>query len=428
MILIKGGHVVDPKNNLDRIYDVLVDGRTVAAIEPSIEAQPGMEILDAKGLLVFPGLIDMHVHLREPGLDHKETIVTGLQAAAKGGFTTVACMPNTKPAIDDRIVVEALDRKARGCKVNLKVIGAATKGIDTDELTEMGDMKEAGIVAISNDGKPVKNAYITRRVLEYAKQFGLILIEHCEDESLAAGGYIHEGYYSTILGLKGIPREAEDLVVARDIMLARMTGAKVHIAHISSKYSVDLVREGKKQGIQVTAEVTPQHLVLTDACVESFDTSTKINPPLRSEEDRQALVEGLLDGTIDIIATDHAPHARWEKEVEYAYAPFGAVGLETALALMNTKMVKTGLMTYGQLVTKMANRPGEIFSLGGELKVGGAADITLFDPDARWTVDPARFYSKGKNTPFRGWELQGEVVHTLVRGEYALKDGKVPQE
>ena len=425
MILIKGGHVVDPKNNLDGNFDILVDGSRIAAIDKDIVPGSDYEVVDAKGLLVFPGLIDMHVHLREPGLDHKETIVTGLQAAAKGGFTTVACMPNTKPAIDDRTIVEALDRKARGCKVNLKVIGAATKNIDTDELTEMGDMKEAGIVAISNDGRPVKNAYITRRVLEYAKQFDLTLIEHCEDESLANGGFIHEGYYSTILGLKGIPREAEDLVVARDIMLARMTGAKVHIAHISSKYSVELVREGKAKGIQVTAEVTPQHLVLTDEAVEGFDTSTKINPPLRSEDDRKALIEGLVDGTIDIIATDHAPHARWEKEVEYAYAPFGAVGLETALALINTKLVKTGILNYGQLVEKMANRPGELFKLGGELKVGDNADITIFDPEARWTVDPAKFYSKGKNTPFAGWDLQGEVIHTIVKGDFALKDGKV---
>lgn len=425
MILIKGGHVVDPKNNLDGNFDILVDGSRIAAIDKDIVPGSDYEVVDAKGLLVFPGLIDMHVHLREPGLDHKETIVTGLQAAAKGGFTTVACMPNTKPAIDDRTIVEALDRKARGCKVNLKVIGAATKNIDTDELTEMGDMKEAGIVAISNDGRPVKNAYITRRVLEYAKQFDLTLIEHCEDESLANGGFIHEGYYSTILGLKGIPREAEDLVVARDIMLARMTGAKVHIAHISSKYSVELVREGKAKGIQVTAEVTPQHLVLTDEAVEGFDTSTKINPPLRSEDDRKALIEGLVDGTIDIIATDHAPHARWEKEVEYAYAPFGAVGLETALALINTKLVKTGILNYGQLVEKMANKPGELFKLGGELKVGDNADITIFDPEARWTVDPAKFYSKGKNTPFAGWDLQGEVIHTIVKGDFALKDGKV---
>lgn len=425
MILIKGGHVVDPKNNLDGNFDILVDGSRIAAIDKDIVPGSDYEVVDAKGLLVFPGLIDMHVHLREPGLDHKETIVTGLQAAAKGGFTTVACMPNTKPAIDDRTIVEALDRKARGCKVNLRVIGAATKNIDTDELTEMGDMKEAGIVAISNDGRPVKNAYITRRVLEYAKQFDLTLIEHCEDESLANGGFIHEGYYSTILGLKGIPREAEDLVVARDIMLARMTGAKVHIAHISSKYSVELVREGKAKGIQVTAEVTPQHLVLTDEAVEGFDTSTKINPPLRSEDDRKALIEGLVDGTIDIIATDHAPHARWEKEVEYAYAPFGAVGLETALALINTKLVKTGILNYGQLVEKMANKPGELFKLGGELKVGDNADITIFDPEARWTVDPAKFYSKGKNTPFAGWDLQGEVIHTIVKGDFALKDGKV---
>ena len=427
-ILIKGGKIIDPKNSVEGIYDLLIEDGKIKEIGDNIATDSlDIEIIDASGKLVFPGLIDMHVHLREPGLEHKETIHTGLQAAAKGGFTTVACMPNTKPAIDDRTIVEALDRKARGEKINLKVIGAATKNIDTDQLTEMGDLKEAGIVAISNDGKPVKNAYITRRVLEYAKQFDLILIEHCEDESLANGGFIHEGYYSTILGLKGIPRESEDLIVARDIALAQMTDAKVHIAHISSKNSVELVREGKKKGIKVTAEVTPQHLVLTDAAVEGFDTSTKINPPLRSEEDRIALIEGLQDGTIDIIATDHAPHARYEKEVEYAYAPFGAVGLETALALINTKLVKEGVISYSQLVEKMANRPGEIFKLGGDLSIGSNADVIVFDPDKKWTVDPNKFYSMGKNTPFKGWELEGEVVHTICKGEYALKDGKVTE-
>lgn len=425
MILIKGGHVVDPKNKIDDIMDILVEDEKISKIEKNIETKSEYEVVDATNLMVFPGLIDMHVHLREPGFEHKETIQSGLAAAAKGGFTTVACMPNTKPAIDDRTIVEALDRKARGAKVNLKVIGAATKNIDSDQLTEMGDMKEAGIVAISNDGKPVKNAYITRRVLEYAKQFDLILIEHCEDESLANGGFIHEGYYSTILGLKGIPREAEDLIVARDIALAKMTGGKIHIAHISSKNSVELVREAKKQGVSVTAEVTPQHLTLTDESVESFDTATKINPPLRTEDDRQALIAGLIDGTIDMIATDHAPHARWEKEVEYAYAPFGAVGLETAIALINTKLVKTGIMTYGQLVEKMANNPGQVFKLGGELKSGNFADITIFDPNKKWTVNPNEFYSMGRNTPFKGWDLEGEVVHTIVKGEFALKDGKV---
>lgn len=425
MILIKGGHVIDPKNKIDGIMDILIKGENINKIEKNIELKSEYEIVDATNLMVFPGLIDMHVHLREPGFEHKETIQTGLAAAAKGGFTTVACMPNTKPAIDDRTIVESIERKTRGAKVNLKIIGAATKNIDSDQLTEMGDMKEAGIVAISNDGKPVKNAYITRRVLEYAKKFDLILIEHCEDESLANGGFIHEGYYSTILGLKGIPREAEDLIVARDIALAKMTGGKIHIAHISSKNSVELVREAKKQGIKVTAEVTPQHLVLTDQSVETFDTSTKINPPLRSEDDREALVAGLLDGTIDMIATDHAPHARWEKEVEYAYAPFGAVGLETAIALINTKLVKTGLMTYGQLVEKMANNPGTVFKLGGELKSGNFADITIFDPNKKWAVNPNEFYSMGRNTPFKGWNLEGEVVHTIVKGEFALKDGKV---
>ena len=424
-ILIKGGKVIDPKTLGSGLKDILIEEGKIKEIKADIESSEGMEVVDAKGKLVFPGLIDMHVHLREPGLEHKETIHTGLAAAAKGGFATVACMPNTKPAIDERAIVEALDRKARGEKINLKVIGAATKDISTDQLTEMGEMKEAGIVAISNDGKAVKSAYITRRVLEYAKQFNLILIEHCEDKSLSNGGFMHEGYYSTILGLKGIPRESEDVIVARDIALARMTDGRVHIAHISSKYSVDLVREAKKQGIKITAEVTPQHLMLTDMSVEGFDTSTKINPPLRSEEDRQALIEGLKDGTIDIIATDHAPHARYEKEVEYSYAPFGAVGLETALALLNTKLVKEGIISYEELVSKMANNPGDIFSLGGNLEIGANADIIVFDPDKKWQVDPSKFYSKGHNTPFKGWELEGEVVHTMVKGDFALKDGQV---
>ncbi|MDD2371720.1 MAG: dihydroorotase [Firmicutes bacterium] len=425
MKLIKDGHVIDPANSLDDIMDILIVNDKISKIEKNIDANVECEIINAKGLKVFPGLIDMHVHLREPGFEHKETIQTGLAAAAKGGFTTVACMPNTKPAIDDRTIVEALDRKARGAKVNLKVIGAATKNIDSDQLTEMGDMKEAGIVAISNDGKPVKNAYITRRVLEYAKKFDLILIEHCEDESMANGGFIHEGYYSTILGLKGIPRESEDLIVARDIALAKMTGGKVHIAHMSSKNSVQLVREAKIKGINVTAEVTSQHLVLTDQVVESFDTSTKINPPFRSEDDREALLAGIIDGTIDLIVTDHAPHARWEKEVEYAYAPFGVVGLETSLSLMYTKFVKTGIISYNTLVEKMANNPGRIFKLGGELKIGADADITIFDPNKEWVVNPDVFYSMGRNTPFKGWNLEGEVVHTIVKGDFALKDGKV---
>ena len=313
--LIKGGHVVDPATNKDGLYDILIDGKKISKVDIMIEPETDMEVIDATGQYVFPGFIDMHVHLREPGQEYKETVTTGLNAAAKGGFTTVACMPNTDPIIDNRSMVEALERKMRGHKVNLKVIGAATKGISTDELTEMGDMKEAGIVAISNDGKAVPDANTVRRVLEYAKQFDLTLIEHCEDTSLAKGGFIHEGYYSTTLGLKGIPREAEDLIVARDIALASMVGGKIHIAHISSKNAVALVREGKKKGINVTAEVTPHHLVLTDEAVSSFDTATKINPPLRSEEDRQALIEGVLDGTIDIIATDHAPHARWEKKL-----------------------------------------------------------------------------------------------------------------
>ncbi|AMP20197.1 hypothetical protein AZF37_02520 [endosymbiont 'TC1' of Trimyema compressum] len=423
--LIKGGYVVDPATNKDGLYDILIEGKKISKVDIMIEPKADMEIIDAAGQYIFPGFIDMHVHLREPGQEYKETVTTGLNAAAKGGFTTVACMPNTDPIIDNRSAVEALERKMRGNKVNLKVIGAATKGISTDQLTEMGDMKEAGIVAISNDGKPVPDANTVRRVLEYAKQFDLILIEHCEDLSLAKGGFIHEGYYSTTLGFKGIPREAEDLIVARDIALANMVDGKIHIAHISSKNAVELVREGKRKGINVTAEVTPHHLVLTDEAVSSFNTSTKINPPLRSEEDRQALIDGVLDGTIDIIATDHAPHARWEKEVEYAYAPFGAVGLETAFSLLYTTFVKNNTFTFRDLIEKMANKPGEIFKLGGTLKEGGNADIAIFNPNIDWTVEGKTFESMGQNTPFEGWDLEGVITTTLVKGDYAVKDSQV---
>ena len=423
--LIKGGHVVDPATNKDGLYDILIDGKKISKVDIMIEPETDMEVIDATGQYVFPGFIDMHVHLREPGQEYKETVTTGLNAAAKGGFTTVACMPNTDPIIDNRSMVEALERKMRGHKVNLKVIGAATKGISTDELTEMGDMKEAGIVAISNDGKAVPDANTVRRVLEYAKQFDLTLIEHCEDTSLAKGGFIHEGYYSTTLGLKGIPREAEDLIVARDIALASMVGGKIHIAHISSKNAVALVREGKKKGINVTAEVTPHHLVLTDEAVSSFDTATKINPPLRSEEDRQALIEGVLDGTIDIIATDHAPHARWEKEVEYAYAPLGAVGLETAFPLMYTEFVKNNTFTFRDLIEKMSNNPGAIFKLGGTLEEGASGDIAIFNPNIEWTVEGKAFESMGQNTPFEGWNLEGVITTTLVKGDYAVKDSQV---
>lgn len=423
--LIRGGHVVDPATKKDGLYDVLIEDKKIAKIDFVIEPEDDMEIIEANGQYIFPGFIDMHVHLREPGQEYKETVTTGLNAAAKGGFTTVACMPNTDPVIDNRSIIEALERKMRGHKVNLKVIGAATKGISTDQLTEMGDMKEAGIIAISNDGKAVPDANTVRNVLEYAKQFNLILIEHCEETSLAKGGFIHEGYYSTTLGLKGIPREAEDLIVARDIAIANMVDGRLHIAHISSKNAVELVRQAKAKGIQVTAEVTPHHLVLTDEAVSSFDTATKINPPLRSEVDRLALIEGVADGTIDIIATDHAPHARWEKEVEYAYAPFGAVGLETAFPLLYTTFVKNDIFSYSELIEKMANKPGAIFNLGGTLEEGAYADITIFDPSIKWTVHGKSFESMGENTPFEGWELEGMITHTLVKGDFAVKDSQV---
>jgi dihydroorotase len=425
-LLIKGGKVIDPVNNLAQVADIMVSDGKIEAVGQNLKAN-GAEIIDASGKLVLPGLIDMHVHLREPGLEAKETIETGAKAAARGGFTGVACMPNTKPVVDNQFLVEFIkSRAAAEAVVHVYPIGAITKGSLGVELAEIGDMKAAGAVAVSDDGHPVMNAQVMRLAMQYSKMFDLSVISHCEDIDLVAEGVMNEGYYSTVYGLKGITRAAEEVMVAREIMLAELTGAKVHIAHISTAGSVELVRMAKKKGIKVTAEVTPHHFTLTDKAVGSYDTSTKVNPPLRAEEDIKALKEGLCDGTIDVIATDHAPHAPEEKDVEYNYAPFGMVGLETAVGLSFTELVKQGILSVEELVLKMSVNPARILGLDkGSLGVGKDADITIVDPEKTEVVDVSKFASKGKNSPFAGRELLGVPVMTIVGGKAVMRDGEL---
>ncbi|WP_418790515.1 dihydroorotase [Phosphitispora sp. TUW77] len=426
-LLIKGGKVIDPVNGISKLADVLIEEGKIIAVAKNLSTNRS-EVLDAAGKLVMPGLIDMHVHLREPGFEAKETIASGTKAAAMGGFTGVACMPNTNPVIDNQALVEFIKSRAvvEGA-VNVYPIGAITKGSKGEELAEIGDMRLAGAVAISDDGRPLMNAQVMRLAMEYAKMFKMPVISHCEDLNLVAGGVMHEGYFSTVYGLKGINRLAEEAMVARDIMLAEITGAWLHIAHISTAGSVDLVRMAKKKGIRVTAEAAPHHFSLTDEIVGSFDTATKVNPPLRSEADVRAVKEGLRDGTIDVIATDHAPHTVEEKDVEYNYAPFGIVGLETAVGLAFTELVRPGVLNPGELVMKMSVNPARILGQEGKghLGIGADADITLIDPERKEIVDVSKFASKAMNSPFNGWELTGIPVATIIRGQIVMNNRKL---
>lgn len=414
-MIIKGGRLLDPASGRDETADVYVqDGIISRPFAPD----ENTEIIDATGKLVAPGFIDMHVHLREPGYEYKETIATGTAAAARGGFTGVACMPNTNPVTDNRFIVEFIRRRAvEAGQVNVYPIGAISKGSRGEELAELADMRDAGAVAFSDDGRPVSDAGLMRRAMQYCRMLDAPVISHCEEKSLAAGGVMHEGYQSTILGLKGIPASAEEVMVARDIILAVETGCPLHIAHLSTAGSVALVREAKKRGYPVTAEATPHHFTLTDRAVAQYNTSAKVNPPLREDQDVQALREGLADGTIDVIATDHAPHTFDEKNVEFDLAPFGLVGLETAVGLVWTELVHSGILTPLQAVAKLAYHPARILGIDrGTLLEGSAADITIIDPVFMETVDPERFSSKGKNTPFAGRTLQGMPVITIRSG------------
>ncbi|NPV27697.1 MAG: dihydroorotase [Firmicutes bacterium] len=429
-LLVKGGQVIDPANGINQNADLLIEKGKIAAIGASLTVDRETEVIDATGKIVTPGLIDMHVHLREPGFEAKETIKTGTRAAAMGGFTSVACMPNTKPVVDNQAVVEFIKaRAAQNGLVNVYPIGAITKGSGGEELAEIADLKAAGAVALSDDGRPVMNAEVMRRALEYVKMFDLPIICHCEDLHLSAEGVMNEGYWSMVLGLKGIPNAAEEVMVARDLILSEMTGTPVHIAHVSTAGSVRLIREAKQRGVKVTAEVTPHHLTLTDEIVKNFDTYTKVNPPLRTPSDIAALKQGLVDGTIDVIATDHAPHTLEEKDGEYTFASFGIVGLETAVPLIWWELVEREKMPLETVVAKLTINPARILGLPkGTLSVGADADITVIDPRLELVVDIDKFESKGKNSPYNGWLLRGWPVITIVGGRVVMKDRRIVEQ
>jgi dihydroorotase len=417
-ILIKNGHIIDPANNVNGKFDLLIaEGKVVKLGKPGSLPAHGSEVVDATGKLVVPGLIDLHVHLREPGYEYKETIATGTAAAKAGGFTAVCCMPNTNPVNDSRSVTELiLSQAAKASSARVFPIGAITKGSKGDELAEMGELRDAGCVGISDDGRPVMHAAVMRRALEYSKIFDIPVVSHCEDASLAAKGVMNEGFVSTELGLRGIPNAAEDVMTARDIELAELTGAKLHICHVSTRGSVRLIREAKQRGVQVTAETCPHYFSLTDEAVRGYNTMAKINPPLRTAEDVAAIRQGLKEGTLDAIATDHAPHAMDEKSVEFDAAPFGIVGLETSVGL-SLKLVSDGVLALSDLVMRMSTAPARIIrSGGGTLSVGAAADVTIIDPEMEWTVNASEFQSRSMNTPFDGWKLKGKAVQTIVGG------------
>lgn len=425
--LIKGGRVVDPAQGLDDVRDVLIREGTVVKIGVDLKPPPDAEELDASGKVVVPGLIDMHVHLREPGYEHKETLESGLRAAVMGGFTAVCCMPNTDPPLDNAAAVAYVLQRSR--EINLArvyPIGCITKGGRGEELAEMGELAEAGVVAFSDDGRPVASASLMRRALEYSRLFERPIISHCEDPELARGGQMNEGYYSQLWGLRGIPKAAEEVMVARDVRLAALTGGTLHLAHLSSKGSLAILKQAKREGIAVTAEVTPHHLLLTEEAVKGYNTAAKVNPPLRTREDLEALQEAVGSGLVDAIASDHAPHAPQEKEVEFEAAPFGISGLETVVPIVVTHLVLPGVISWLQAVSLLSLRPATILGLlGGSLAGGQPADVTIIDPDLELEVDPERFASRGKHTPFRGWRLRGWPVATIVGGRLVMYDRRI---
>lgn len=425
-LLLKGGRVICPMQKIDEVTDILIENGLITAIGKHLVATDA-EVYSAESLIVSPGLIDMHVHLREPGLEAKEDIKSGTRAAAAGGFTTIACMPNTKPIIDSSILVSGIQERIRAEGiVNVKVVGALSKGQEGEELAEIGDMIMAGAVAISDDGHYVQSAKLMRSALEYTKIFNRVIISHAEDTSLVSDGFMHEGAVSARIGIKGRPAVAEDIAVARDIMLAEYTGSAVHIAHVSTKGAVELIRQAKCRGVKVTSEVTPHHISLTDEAVCSFDPAYKVNPPLRSADHVMALLQGLKDGTIDVIASDHAPHAFEEKDREFKFAPSGFAGLETSLGVILTNLYHSGKFTLSEIIGKMSAKPAQILGIpGGKIKVGESADLTIIDPNHEWVVDADAFYTKGKHTPFNSCKLKGKAVATIVSGNIVMKDGEV---
>ncbi|HEY6011524.1 MAG TPA: dihydroorotase [Nitrospirota bacterium] len=417
-ILIKNGHIIDPANKIDEKLDLLVsEGKIRKLGKPGTISGDGAQIIDAAGKLVVPGLIDMHVHLREPGFEYKETIATGTAAAKAGGFTSVCCMPNTNPVNDNRSVTEFILSQARIASARVYPIGAITKASKGEELAEMGELHESGCVGVSDDGRPVMNAGLMRRAMEYSKIFDLVVVSHCEDTNLAGKGVMNEGPVATELGLRGIPNAAEDVMVGRDIALAELTGARVHICHVSTAGAVRMIREARQRGVKITAETCPHYFSLTDEAARGYNTMAKMNPPLRSAEDVAAIKAGLKDGTIDVIVTDHAPHGMDEKSIEFDHAPFGIVGLETALGL-SLKLVEEGVLTLNEVIRRLTVNPAAILKINrGTLSTGADADITIIDPDFDWIVDASQFKSKSRNTPFNGWKLKGKAMQTIVGGQ-----------
>jgi dihydroorotase len=423
-LLLQGGYIIDPDQGIDKVGSVLITESKISLLGVEILTEPDYAVLNAEGFVVCPGFIDLHCHLRQPGFEDKETIATGTQAAARGGFTTICCMPNTNPPLDNEATINYV--KATAAKegiVHVFPIGCVSRGRKGEELVDMGELEVAGVIAYSDDGEPVRNTLLMRQALDYSRAFGLPIIDHCENKALSEGGQINEGIVSLELGLRGIPDAAEETMVQRNLALARQTGGHVHMAHVSTEGSVELIRRAKEQGIQVTAEVTPHHLTLTEEAVLGYNTYAKVNPPLRTKRDVQALIRGLNEGVIDIIATDHAPHTAADKQCEFTQAAFGISGFETALgSLMG--LVHIGEISLQTLISKLTSGPAGLLNYEklGTLEVGAAADITIFDPDREWTVNPAEFASKGKNTPLAGSTLKGRVMATFFHGKPVYLD------
>lgn len=421
-LLIKNGRVIDPSQGMDDTLDIVVENGLIKEIGKGLKTPAGAEVLDVSGKYVVPGLIDMHVHLRDPGLEYKEDIVSGTRAAAAGGFTSVCCMPNTKPVIDNKTVASYIINKAKAegfC--NVFPVGSITYGLNGERMSEMGELKEAGCVAVSDDGKPVVNSELMRRSLQYAAGIGIMVISHAEELELVGEGTMNEGFTSTELGLKGIPRVAEDIATAREVMLAEYTNSPIHIAHVSTRGAVRIIRAAKARGVQVTCETAPHYFTLTDDAVRGYNTNAKMNPPLREADDVAAIKEGLADGTIDAIATDHAPHHLDEKDVEFNVAMNGIIGLETSLPL-SLKLVTDGVLTLNQMIEKMSYNPSNILGLRrGSIRTGSVADITVIDPSVEWSVEADTLASKSKNSPFLGWRVKGAAACTILAGKVVYK-------
>ena len=427
-LLIRGGRVIDPATKTDEVMDLLIEDGTIIARGKAL-TEMADQVIDAQGKWVTPGLIDVHVHLREPGYEYKETIHTGSKAAVMGGYTTICCMPNTDPVVDNEIMVEYIKMKAaREGYCHVLPIGAITKGQEGKELANIGRMVKAGACGISEDGKSVMDAGLLKTAMKYSKMFDIPVMSHCEDKSLVGGGVMNAGTQAQLLGLKGISNDSEEVIIARDILLARATGARLHLCHVSTKGGIALIEDAKRHGQEVSAEITPHHFTLCDRDVLDYDANTKLNPPLRSMDDVLALRQALKDDVVNIIATDHAPHSEDEKNCEYERAPFGIVGLETAFALGNTVLVQGGWLTPMQLIAKMSTNPARLIHLDkGSLEVGKTADISIFDPEAEVVVCAADFASKGHNTPFDGWKVQGKVCYTIVDGQIRMAEGVIQE-